>query len=67
MSSSDIAFDEAKQLLVSSRGQLGEKDTEFGSKVSYFFKTVKWNKKESLLFKVQRKVSFWENWQKCPI
>ena len=43
-------LDNAKQLLVGCRGQLVKKDTEFDSKVSHSFKTVKWNQKESLLF-----------------
>ena len=38
---SDIAFSDAKQLLVGYREQLGIKDAEFDSKVSHSFKTEK--------------------------
>ena len=39
---SDIAFSDAKQLLVGCREKLGKKDSEFDSKVSHSFKTAKW-------------------------
>ena len=53
-----------KQLLVGCREQRGIKDSEFESKVLHFFKTGNWNQKKNCCLK---KVSFWENWQKCPV
>ena len=64
---SDITFSGANQPLVAFRGHLIKKDTEFDSKVSYSFETVKWNQKESLLFESVKNVSFCKNWQKYPI
>ena len=64
---SDIAFSDAKQLLVGCREPPGKKDTEFKLKVSHSFKTAKWNKKNYCCFKVLKKGFFWENWQKCSI
>ena len=49
---SDIAFIGAKQLSHSCREQLREKDTEFDSKVSHSFKTVKWNQNKMLEVKL---------------
>ena len=47
---SDIAFIDAKQMLVSCREQFGKKDKEFDSKLSHSFKTVKQNQNKMLLF-----------------
>ena len=55
---SDIAFSDAKQLLVGRREQPGKKDTEFEFKASYSFKTAKWNKKNYCCFKVLKKGFF---------
>ena len=44
-SRADIAFNDARQLLVCKRGQRGKKDKELDSKISLFFKKVKRNKK----------------------
>ena len=47
---SDITFSDAKQL-VGCRAQLVKKDTEFDSKISLSFVTVKWIKKNHCCFK----------------
>ena len=52
---SDIAFTDAKPMLVSCREQLGEKDKDFDSKVSHSFKTVKQNQNKMLLFQIAKK------------
>ena len=55
---SDIAFSDAKQLLVGCREKLGKKDSEFDSKVLHSFKTAKWKQTNIVVLKCKKKFYF---------